>query len=255
MGNPIKLEKAMLRKMPGGGGGGALADAAGIAAGAAASAAGIDGMLPTVWTDTEMHFKFNPTELRESQSMRVTTRPVSGSQTGPQSQSTGSEGRTLDFTVFLDEWEALAGEDVSAMVAKLRKWTEPERASGSGPNQPPVAMFVWGRFTFRGFVKSVNATYTLFRRDGTPARANVAVSMIELREAPAGTNPTSGGPPGRHSHRVVLGDSLHSIAYREYGDPAYWRAIAAANGIDDPLDLRVGTSLLVPAADDARAWR
>ena len=49
---------------------------------------------------------------------------------------------------------------------------------------------------------------------------------------------------------MVAGDSLASIAYREYGAPAYWRALAEANGIDDPLRLRPGTRLLVPPAEE-----
>ena len=45
------------------------------------------------------------------------------------------------------------------------------------------------------------------------------------------------------------GDSLPSIAFRSYGDPTRWRAIAEANGIDDPLALRRGHVLGVPQVD------
>jgi nucleoid-associated protein YgaU len=51
-------------------------------------------------------------------------------------------------------------------------------------------------------------------------------------------------------HTVVAGDSLPSIAYREYGDPEIWRVVAEANDIDDPLRLRAGTTLLLPAAEE-----
>jgi len=47
------------------------------------------------------------------------------------------------------------------------------------------------------------------------------------------------------------GDSLPAVAYREYGNPNLWRALAEANGVDDPLRLRPGTSLLVPSRSDA----
>jgi nucleoid-associated protein YgaU len=52
------------------------------------------------------------------------------------------------------------------------------------------------------------------------------------------------------SHQVVMGDSLMSIAYQEYGDSALWRAIALANDIDDPLRLPTGLELRVPARDE-----
>jgi nucleoid-associated protein YgaU len=49
---------------------------------------------------------------------------------------------------------------------------------------------------------------------------------------------------------IVAGDSLASIAYKEYGDPAMWRPLAAFNGIDDPLRLQLGSSVLLPVVDD-----
>jgi nucleoid-associated protein YgaU len=51
---------------------------------------------------------------------------------------------------------------------------------------------------------------------------------------------------------VVAGDSLPSVAHAEYGDPRYWRAIAAANGIDDPARVQPGTHLLLPSPSEAK---
>ena len=36
------------------------------------------------------------------------------------------------------------------------------------------------------------------------------------------------------------------IAGKEYGNPAEWRIIAEANGIDDPIHLTIGQELLIP---------
>ena len=47
-------------------------------------------------------------------------------------------------------------------------------------------------------------------------------------------------------HRVVAGDSLQSLAWREYGNASAWRAIAEANGIDDPSRLPTGIELVLP---------
>lgn len=53
-------------------------------------------------------------------------------------------------------------------------------------------------------------------------------------------------------HRVVAGDTLQSLAWREYGEASAWRAIAEANNIDDPSRLRSGTELVLPAAEEVR---
>ena len=63
-------------------------------------------------------------------------------------------------------------------------------------------------------------------------------------------NPTSGSDAVRRSHLMVDGDSLASVAYGEYGDPATWRALARFNGIDDPLRCPAGTRLLLPSPEE-----
>lgn len=246
---PMKLEKAKLVKT--GGGGGGLGAAASMAASAATSAAGVGGMVPVVWNDTEMNFRFNPTQLTLNKSANYQGSNTRSSQEGGQEQFSNAGTRTLGFTILLDEWEAPQGSDVGRMVDTLQSWCNPER--GSDPPAPPLAMFVWGKFNFRGQLQSVNATFNLFRMDGTPARGEVVVQMNERPESVPGQNPTSGGPPGRRARRVTEGDSLPSIAYRELGDASLWRVLADMNGVDDPLALVPGMQILVPSRADARA--
>ena len=103
------------------------------------------------------------------------------------------------------------------------------------------------------YLESVNATYTLFRIDGTPIRATCRITLIEWSNPAHRQNPTSGGVPGMETHVLIDGETLHSVAWVRYGDPSYWRAIAAFNGIDDPLRVEPGVSLLIPPRRDAAA--
>lgn len=61
-----------------------------------------------------------------------------------------------------------------------------------------------------------------------------------------GSAPTAQGPAGVQRYRVQRGDSLWLIADRFYGDPALFRWIAQANGLDDPNRLVAGQELLLP---------
>jgi nucleoid-associated protein YgaU len=56
-------------------------------------------------------------------------------------------------------------------------------------------------------------------------------------------------------HRTIVGDNLASIAYAEYGDPAHWRPLAAYNGIDDPLRLPNGRTILLPSLEEMGVTR
>ena len=93
---------------------------------------------------------------------------------------------------------------------------------------PPLVVLQWGAVrSFVAFVASVQAKYTLFTGEGTPIRATCNVSLEEMPGDPRKQNPTSGGLTLNSVRTVVAGDSLASIAYREYGDPAMWRPLAA----------------------------
>ncbi len=99
---------------------------------------------------------------------------------------------------------------------------------------------------FVAYVESVSATYTLFTATGDPLRATCQLSLTEVPLPTKGQNPTSGTLAAQRVHRVVSGDSLESLAWAEYGDATRWRAIARANGIDDPMRLETGRELLLP---------
>ena len=66
-----------------------------------------------------------------------------------------------------------------------------------------------------------------------------------------GAKPRKGGVhAGFGTHTVKDGDTLPSISYRAYGDATRWRLIAEANGVDNPLHLRRGSSLALPALEN-----
>jgi nucleoid-associated protein YgaU len=116
--------------------------------------------------------------------------------------------------------------------------------------RPPTVTFEYGWFSFVAVVKNLSVQYTLFQPDGEPIRADVKLALMQYEtERPKGQNPTTQGEGGLGAHVVRDGDSLQSIAHHAYGDPTRWRAIAVANGIDNPLRLRSGATLSVPRLD------
>ena len=61
------------------------------------------------------------------------------------------------------------------------------------------------------------------------------------------TNPTSYAEVQK-VHVVVPGETIDAIAFQEYGDSTLWKLIADHNELDDPLRLRPGQRLAIPAA-------
>jgi nucleoid-associated protein YgaU len=101
-------------------------------------------------------------------------------------------------------------------------------------------------------MESVTEEFQLFSPTGVPLRAKLTVAFREawtideqLQETP------------RHSsdrtklRRVQRGETLALIAWREYGDPAEWRAIAEANQLANPRLLVPGAVLQIPRLAEA----
>lgn len=199
---------------------------------------------------TTLTCAFNPTDYTISTGATWRSTQTTAAPKAPKAEFVGTKGRTLGMKLLFDSWMDV---DVSEAVNTLVGWTNPtsQSLSQNRPN-PAVLTFAWGPAEFfDAYLSSVSAQYTLFHSDGTPLRATVTVSLVEVPNEPASQNPTSGSLPGTRTALVTEGETLHSIAYREYGNAGLWRALARANRIDDPLRVALGSTLMVPPREEA----
>jgi len=169
-------------------------------------------------------------------------------------QYRGSQPGSLTMVVLFDQSFEPDG-DITDDIDTLQNWTCPtERVTATAQN-PPRVTFTWGGLEFVGHISSLTVTYKMFGISGQPVRAEVSLTITENPPPVPGTNPSSGGISGRRVHVVSAGDTLASVSYAEYGNPALWRALAEANGIDDPLRVAPGTTLLIPPVPSPAATR
>lgn len=237
---PPKPEKAYLAILPptiDGGGARAAAPRSG-------GGSGVPGALD------QFTFQFNPNEYSITKSASWRRNPDAGSSEAAIPEFLGSEPRTFTVKYLIDAGEG--GGDVKAKLDLLFSCCSPtEETRGQNKPKPPFVLFGWGRTTsFTACVTSVTAEYKMFSPEGTCTRASGTLVLEEIPTEQRRQNPTSGGVAARRTHTVVEGDSLTSIAYREYGRPDMWRLLAEANDVDDPRRLLVGRRLMVPPADD-----
>lgn len=138
----------------------------------------------------------------------------------------------------------------SAMSAPLTR--EPGDAGGTRSYYTvPVLLFMWGvGGPVGGGLKvqliDMEAYYERFDWTGMPVKAKVNLELAVYQPDELGTNPTSGGVPGRARHVLADGESIYNVANAKYGNPNAWRALAQANKIDDPMRLTSGRSLFLP---------
>ena len=189
---------------------------------------------------------FNPAEYTISKTNIWTYKP-SQSKDMPTPEFGGGLPQVYKLSLLLDTTVKRPGgsdKTVTQIGNSLMK------AFHGGGSAPKFWQFSWGSMQLpKAAPVSLSIRYALFEPNGTPRRAFVELELAQAEDNNTvfkGQNPTTRSTPGLAVHRVRDGDSLPSIAYRHYGDPTQWRAIAEANGINNPLALRRGTDLSIP---------
>lgn len=200
---------------------------------------------------------FNPRQYAISKSNEWRATPVVGASL-PAIQFAGGQGRELSLELLFDASDS-SSKDVRDITDQLFLMMEAtQSAAGEGASaRPPTVTFSWGpTVTFVAVCRHMAVNYTLFRPDGTPVRAFVALELIQVQKADsrsgsgaaAAQNPTSRAKGRVTVHVIQEGDTLAALAHSAYGDPTRWREIAEANAIDDPTRLRRGEAITIPGA-------
>jgi hypothetical protein len=149
------------------------------------------------------------------------------------------------------------GQPVSKYTNKILKLMEVDPTLAGSDDKsnnvrPPWVVFHWGDLhTFKAVISALELTFVYFSSTGMPLRARLDLLLTQYDQDMAfgPQNPTSGTPRPHRVHRVQPGETLDRIAAMHYGDSTKWRAIAAANGVEDPLALRPGGLLSIPRLD------
>jgi len=192
---------------------------------------------------------FNPFEYSVSKSNTFEEKPKNQADT-PQGDFFKSGTQTLKLNLIFDTYEQ--DSDVSQVTNQLWKFMMTKTQEASSQNEkiePPQVAFEWGVFKFVSYITDMTQKFTLFKKDGTPVRANVDVTFKQYKDVNdyPRQNPTSGGGPIERVWQVVAGERLDTISAEVYRDAGKWRLIAEHNHLRDPLALRPGMRLRIPA--------
>lgn len=202
-------------------------------------------------TKKKIEFMFNPQDLEFSKTTTWGSNDTPGSN-APQLQFNSGGSVEFSLTALFDS--TADGKPVTKITDELYKLTVTDKSiKGTKEDRnmarPPWVQFHWGKMrSFKAVVTKLDLKFTYFTADGTPLRASVSMSFRQYMDEGtlAPQNPTSGTPNPGQIRRIESGQYLDTIADELYGDSSKWRSIAEANGIDDPLAIPVGKSLIIP---------
>ncbi|QGQ96644.1 LysM peptidoglycan-binding domain-containing protein [Paenibacillus psychroresistens] len=183
---------------------------------------------------------FNPSDYSIASSNSYNWAKVKGLSL-PIAQFDSGESDTLTMELFFDTYEAKS--DVRFHTSKISGLLDiiPDL------HAPPVVRFVWGNLNFTGVVTNVSQKFTMFSGEGVPVRATLNVTFKAWMSKSEQLKKLPRNSADRTKQKTInQGDQLWMIAAKEYVNPALWRDIANANGIDNPRLLQSGKKIVVP---------
>jgi hypothetical protein len=210
------------------------------------------GLEPAVIVNTDtgepVQCMFNPSEYTLSKQNRWERGETKGKNV-PRLKFSQGGSQTLKLQLFFDTYAdemdvRIHTEPLWQMMMVNSNKINPRSKKG----EPPAVMFQWGGLVFTAVITNMTQKFTLFFKDGRPARATVDITLEQLGDEGdfAAQNPTSGGGEAPKTRIIHAGERLDLIAFEEYDDATQWRRIAEANGLTHPLRLSPGQILVVP---------
>jgi len=190
---------------------------------------------------TSVEVMFNPDLLTVTTNMLYPDIAVPGLRT-PLLQFIRGDACTLAAELFLDQ--SNSGESLATKLGELRRFVTIDHEL----HAPPICRFEWGDTSFTGVMAEFSEKFQMFDDSGHILRARVTVKLKAYEPANQQLAEIDRSSPDRSKTRTVrAGDRYDLIAAQEYGDAAYWRVLAAANGDERPRLLAPGTVLLIPS--------
>ena len=199
---------------------------------------------------------FNPSEYQLTDGANYAEKKVPGLD-GPVLQYISGEATELTLSLFLDTYVPKkptgllslgSTDDASTDVSAITKQIADASSIDGSLHRPPKVTFKWGSLNFNGVVTKFNHTYTMFTESGMPVRAKVNLTFKSLISPTDTRRKSPFESPDRSKYRTIReGIGLWDIANMEYGDPDMWKVIARENGILNPLDVRPGQVVKLPA--------
>jgi len=153
-----------------------------------------------------------------------------------------------DFTVplFFDTYEKQT--DVRDKTRDVTSLLMPT-VEGKDTKQPPVCLFSWGRFTYKGIIIKIDQKFTMFLDTGIPVRSALTVTFKSVITTEEDAK-FKGKEACRKVWTVKSGERLDLIAYSTLKDVNLWRKIAKENNIDNPREFPkaddIGRILIIP---------
>jgi len=203
-------------------------------------------------SDGQVEVLVNPDSYTVKSKINYSEQQAAGT-TGKMPKFDRIEPHKMNFDLLFDSTGVInAVEDNSNGVeAALEHFKKVVFEYKGNEHRPRFLTIYWGKLKFDCCIETLDITYKLFRPDGLPLRAVAKAGFIgAVEDTKRVAEEDASSPDLTHVREVKDGDTLPMMAFRIYGDPAYYIEVARANGLDDFRNLETGQEIVFPPIKD-----
>ncbi len=148
---------------------------------------------------------------------------------------------TIDCTGIVDSKRIDMTQEISALESIIYTYN-------GNIHRPNFVKVQWGKsLVFKGVLKSMDTSYTLFKPDGSPLRAKISLAFSEYID-PSTLEKITGkkSPDITHLVPVVEGNTLPQLCQKIWNDDSFYVQVAAFNDLNKFRNLKGGEKLIFP---------
>jgi hypothetical protein len=148
---------------------------------------------------------------------------------------------TIDCTGIVDSKRTKMSDEINALEKIIYTYN-------GTIHRPNFVKIQWGQsIVFKGVLKSMDTSYTLFKPDGSPLRAKLSLGFTEyISPESVEEIDAKKSPDITHLISVVEGNTLPQLCQKTWNDDSYYIQVAKYNDLNKFRNLKGGEKLIFP---------
>jgi hypothetical protein len=199
--------------------------------------------------------QLNPNKYSENVSVEVTETKIEGTK-DPIKKFRHVNSTDLELELILDgtgvvEMTTKDGtskiKDDNFVTEQIKLFKDVALLYDGEKHEIPYVNVIWGRLNFKGRLKSLDISHSLFNSQGKPLRSTLkAIFSSSSNIETLVKQQALKSPDLTHLLTVRTGDTLPLMCQTIYNDSSYYLKVAKFNGLVDFRNLEPGTEIIFP---------
>ena len=183
------------------------------------------------YLNKEFIVQFNPKSLGVDYT--ITYQEGSGNNAKVEFVKAKPSDLTIEFTLDGTGIDTMNENSVTDVKQRISEFLEMCKETNPETHEPPFIMVTYGSLIYKTRFKGCNITYTLFRADGTPLRAVLKATFLNIKNNVTDERQVSlNSPDVTHRRNLAAQESVIQKAYEIYQRNDLYIEVARANKLD-----------------------